>query len=315
MANIYDRGAILVAPHQFPNLDREHVLARDFELDLVAATDQASFSKGMASAEVVMVTPYAKVTADDFAAMGRCKAVVRYGMGYDNIDVAAAAAAGIPVSIVPDASTDEVASHALAMGLALSRRLPQGHAAIRDGGWAGRIAYDAPKLTDLEIGVVGMGRIGRIVAASWTALGAKVRAYDPFASFSQVPAASLTQVLEESDVVSLHLPLTDQTRHVVSGEVLRRMRPGAVVVNVSRGGLVDEQALADALRSGHIAGAALDVFAHEPLPAGHVLRDAPNVILTPHIAWRSTTSLGALQEGAVARARRALAGESLSDLV
>ncbi|WP_220795362.1 NAD(P)-dependent oxidoreductase [Streptomyces shenzhenensis] len=123
------------------------------------------------------------------------------------------------------------------------------------------------------------------------------------------------QVLEESDVVSLHLPLTDRTRHLVSGAVLRRMRRGAVVVNVSRGGLVDEQALAEALRSGHIAGAALDVFAEEPLPAEHVLRDAPHTILTPHIAWRSATSLGALQDGAVARARRALAGEPLLDLV
>lgn len=315
MTNSPDAGSILVAPHQFPHLDRERALAQEFRLELVAARDQESFSEAMTTAEVVMVTPYAKVTAADIAAMRRCKAVVRYGMGYDNIDVAAAAAADIPVSIVPDASTEEVAFHALAMGLALSRRLPQGQTAVRDGRWAGEIAYDAPKPTDLRAGIVGMGRIGRIVAASWAALGAHVHAYDPFAGFSQVPAAPLAQVLEESDVVSLHLPLTEQTRHLVSAEVLGRMRRGAVVVNVSRGGLVDEQALAEALRSGHIAGAALDVFAEEPLPADHALRDAPNAILTPHIAWRSTRSLGALQDGAVARARRALAGEPLIDLV
>lgn len=315
MTNALTSGAILVAPHQFPHLDREQALAKEFGLDLIAATDQASFSSAMAEAQIVMVTPYAKVTADDFASMRACKAVVRYGMGYDNIDVTAAAAAGVPVSIVPDASTEEVASHAFAMGIALSRRLPQGHAAIRDGNWAGRIAYDAPKLTDLVIGVVGMGRIGRIVAASWSAIGARVHAYDPYTPNQDVPAASLTQVLEESDVVSLHLPLTEQTHHLISGDVLRRMRPGAIVVNVSRGGLVDEAALADALNTGHLAGAALDVFAREPLPADHILRDAPNVILTPHIAWRSTTSLGALQDGAVSRARRALADEPLTDLV
>ncbi|MFC9424078.1 C-terminal binding protein [Streptomyces sp. NPDC056987] len=308
-------GSILVAPHQFPHLDREQALAKEFGLDLVAATDQSSFSSAMPDARIVMVTPYAKVTAEDFASLPACEAVVRYGMGYDNIDVTAAAAAGIPVSIVPDASTDEVASHAFAMGLALSRRLPQGHAAIRDGGWAGRIAYDAPKLTDLVIGIVGLGRIGRIVAASWSAVGARVHAYDPYTSLPDIPAAELTRVLEESDVVSLHLPLTDETRHLVSSDVLRRMRPGAAVVNVSRGGLVDEQALADALHSGHLSGAALDVFAQEPLPADHALRDAPHLILTPHIAWRSTTSLGALQDGAVSRARRALAGEPLIDLV
>ncbi|KUO06145.1 C-terminal binding protein [Streptomyces caeruleatus] len=308
-------GCILVAPHQFPHLDRERALAEEFGLGLIAAADQASFSSAMADARIVMVTPYAKVTADDIASLDNCQAVVRYGMGYDNIDVSAAAASGVPVSIVPDASTDEVATHAFAMGLALSRRLPQGHAAIRDGGWAGRIAYDAPKLTDLVVGVVGLGRIGRIVAASWSAVGARVHAYDPFTSVPEIPAAELTEVLEKSHVVSLHLPLTDETRHLVSGDVLRRMRPGAVVVNVSRGGLVDEQALADALHSGHLAGAALDVFAQEPLPTEHPLREAPNVILTPHIAWRSTTSLGALQDGAVSRARRALAGEPLIDLV
>ncbi|MFE2942229.1 C-terminal binding protein [Streptomyces sp. NPDC059255] len=308
-------GCILVAPHQFPHLDREQALAKEFGLDLVAATDQSSFSSAMPDARIVMVTPYAKVTADDFASLHACRAVVRYGMGYDNIDVTAAAAADIPVSIVPDASTDEVASHAFALGLALSRRLPQGHAAIRDGGWAGRIAYDAPKLTDLVIGIVGLGRIGRIVAESWSAVGAQVHAYDPYTSLPDIPAADLTRVLEESDVVSLHLPLTDETHHLVSSDVLRRMRPGAAVVNVSRGGLVDEQALADALHSGHLSGAALDVFAHEPLPADHALRDAPHLILTPHIAWRSTTSLGALQDGAVSRARRALTGEPLIDLV
>ncbi|GAB2873285.1 C-terminal binding protein [Streptomyces mayteni] len=315
MIHAHRSGVLLVAPHQFPHLDRERALAEEFGLELVAGTDQATFSGAMANAEVVMVTPYAKVTAGDVAAMRGCKAVVRYGMGYDNIDVDAAAAAGVPVSIVPDASTEEVATHALAMGLALSRRLPQGQAVIRDGGWAGRIAYDTPKLTDLQVGVVGMGRIGRMVATSWAAIGARVRAHDPVASFAQVPAVSLAQVIEESDVVSLHLPLTDQTRHLISGEVLGRMRPGAVVVNVSRGGLVDETALAQALYSGHIAGAALDVFAQEPLPAGHALRNAPNAILTPHIAWRSTTSLGALQEGAVARARLALAGDLLVDVV
>lgn len=308
-------GTILVAPHQFPHLDREEALAEELNRTLVTANDQTSFSDAMADAEVVMVTPYVKVTSSDIAAMRKCKAVVRYGIGYDNIDTAAAAAAGIPVSIVPDASTEEVASHAFAMGLALSRRLPQGHAAIRDGGWAARIAYDAPKLTDLKVGIVGMGRIGRIAAASWSAVGAHVWAYDPFATFKEVATASLTQALEESDVVSLHLPLTDETHHLVSTEVLRKMRPGAVVVNVSRGGLVDEKALADALHAGHLAGAALDVFADEPLPADNPLRDAPNVILTPHIAWRSTTSLGALQDGAVSRARRALTGKPLIDLV
>jgi D-3-phosphoglycerate dehydrogenase len=308
-------GTIVVAPHQFPSLDREQALADEFGMKLVAAADQDAFRLAVAEAAVVMVTPYARLEAADFEAMKDCRAVVRYGMGYDNIDVTAAKAAGTPVAIVPGTASEEVASHALTMGLALARRIPQGQAAICSRGWAGNIAYDTPKLSDLDVGVVGMGRIGQLVARWWAALGARVRAYDPFATISGAASASLAEVLENSDVVSLHVPLNDETRHLVSAEVLGRMRKGAVLVNVSRGGLIDEDALARALRTGHIAGAGLDTFTQEPLPANHPLRDAPNVILTPHVAWRSNSSLGALQAGAVERARRALAGEPLPDRV
>jgi len=310
-----EAGIILVAPHRFPNLNRERALAEGFGLNMVVAEDQAAFRSRMADAEVVMVTPYAKMTADEFKLLRRCKAVVRYGVGYDNIDVASANEVGVPVTIVPDTASEEVASHALAMGLNLARRIPQGQSAIRSGEWAGVVGLDTPKLSRLEVGVVGMGRIGRLVAKWWSAIGAKVHAYDPLATFSDVPAATLTQVLEESDVVSLHVPLSEQTRHLISADVLKRMRRNSVIVNVSRGGLIDEEALAAALRSGTIAGAGLDTFAQEPLSADHPLRDAPNTVFTPHVAWRSNTSLDALQEQAVERARRALQGEALPDLV
>jgi len=315
MAMENEQGIILVAPHRFPNLNREHALAQSFGREIVAAQDQDSFRSRMAEAEVVMVTPYAKMTSEEFGLLRRCKAVVRYGVGYDNIDVAAASRVGVPVTIVPDTASEEVASHALAMGLSLARRIPQGQAAIRAGEWAGVIGLDAPKLSNLEVGIVGMGRIGRLVAKWWAAIGAKVHAFDPMATFSDVPAASLSQVLEQSDVVSLHLPLSDKTRHIISAEVLGRMRPNAVIVNVSRGGLIDEEALAAALRAGKIAGAGLDTFAQEPLAPTSPLRDAPNTVFTPHVAWRSNTSLDALQEQAVERARRALLGETLPDVV
>ncbi|MDR6958309.1 C-terminal binding protein [Pseudomonas alvandae] len=308
-------GTLLIAPHQFPHLERELALANQFGLELVAAADQQAFTEGMTNAVIVMVTPYGKVNETEFSRMTRCKAVVRYGMGYDNIDVNAANRLNIPVSIVPDASSEEVAAHALAMGIALARRLPQGQASIERGGWAGTIAYDTPKLANMDVGIVGMGRIGRLTAGWWAALGTRVKAYDPFATFDNVTQASLEEVLEQSDVVSLHLPLNADTRNMINAAVLKRMRKGSVIINVSRGGLIDEPALAAALHEGHIAGAALDVFAKEPLPADNALRNAPNVILTPHIAWRSNTSLGALQDGAVERARRALVGEVLPDVV
>jgi D-3-phosphoglycerate dehydrogenase len=201
------------------------------------------------------------------------------------------------------------------MGLALVRRLPAGHAAIEAGGWAGTIGYDTPPLSRLDVGIVGVGRIGGRVARMYGALGARVRAYDPFTPVTEVAAATLDEVLEESDVVSLHVPLGDATRGLISAGVLRRMRPGAIVVNVSRGGLVDEAALAEALRSGHIAGAGLDTFSVEPLPPDHPLRGAPNTILTPHAAWRSNQSIGALQAGAVDRVRLVLTGRPLIDVV
>ena len=305
-------GTILIAPHQFPHVDRERALARELGIELVEAPDKAAFRAGIADAAVVMVTPYARVEAEDFAAMKHCRAVVRYGMGYDNIDVGAAT---VPVSIVPGTASEEVGSHALAMGLALARRIPQGSGAIAAGGWAGSVGFDAPKLSDLDVGVLGMGRIGRYVATWWAALGARVRAYDPFTEFDDVASASMGEILEGSDVISLHVPLNDETRHLISRETLAGMRRGVIIVNVSRGGLIDEPALADALRSGHVSGAGLDVFSEEPVPAEHVLRDVPNVIMTPHVAWRSNQSLDALQEAAVDRARRALTGQPLLDVV
>jgi D-3-phosphoglycerate dehydrogenase len=309
------QGTILVAPHHFPDLDREHAIADEFGYKLVAANDTDEFRDGLASADIVMITPYARLTAADFPRMNRCRAVIRYGIGYDNIDVDAARAAGIPVSIVPGTASEEVASHAFAMGLALARRLPAGDAAIRELGWAGIIGFDTPVLSQLEVGVVGLGRIGQHVARMYSAVGAVVKAYDPFVTESDVTLASLADVLERSDVVSLHLPLTDDTRHLVSSETLARMRKGAVIVNVSRGGLIDEVALAEALTSGHIAGAGIDTFAQEPLDPEHPLRSAPHTILTPHIAWRSNRSTAALQHGAVERVRLALTDQPLIDLV
>lgn len=308
-------GTILVAPHHFPDLDREQQLAKEFGYELVAAADGVAFRDGLPEAEIVMITPYARLSADDFPSMAKCKAVIRYGIGYDNIDVDAATRAGIPVSIVPGTASEEVASHAFAMGLALARRLPAGDTAIRNLGWAGVIGYDTPVLSELEVGVVGMGRIGQHVARMYAAVGATVRAYDPAVTEGSIEMAELDAVLESSDVVSLHLPLSDATWNLISRDVLSRMRKGAVVVNVSRGGLIDEVALAEALQSGQIAGAGIDTFAQEPLEPEHPLRSAPNAILTPHIAWRSQRSTGALQEGAVERVRLALTDQPLIDLV
>jgi len=308
-------GSMLLSPHKYLSISKERELAAEFDIDLIESADIDQFRAELPNAEVVLMTPYARLTADDFPVMKRCRGVIRYGMGYDNIDVTAAAAAGIPVANVPGTASEEVASHALALGLALVRRLHEGADAISAGGWNGAIAYDTPKISELSVGVLGMGRIGHLLAQYWAALGASVKANDPFATFTDIPSASVEEILTGSDLISLHVPLTAETRHMISAETLASMKKGAVIVNVSRGGLIDEAALADALTSGHIGGAGLDVFSEEPLPADNVLRSAPRVILTPHIAWRSNRASAAVQEGAVARARLVLSGQPLIDVV
>jgi D-3-phosphoglycerate dehydrogenase / 2-oxoglutarate reductase len=306
---------LLVAPHRFDRLDGERALAAEAGLELVVAADTDAFAAALPEARLVLLTPYARVGAGELERAPGCHAVVRYGIGYDNVDVEAATRHGVAVAIVPDASTEEVALHAVAMGLGLVRRLPAAERWVREGRWAGAVAADASRLSALDVGVVGLGRIGAMVAGFYAALGARVRGFDPVAGAPGIETAALPELLETSDLVSLHVPLTEGTRSLLSRDVIGRMRPGSIVVNVSRGGLIDEAALADALHSGQIAGAGLDVFAEEPLLEGHPLRDAPNTILTPHVAWKSRASLQALQDGAVERARLLLRGEPTPDVV
>lgn len=308
-------SSLVISPHQFPDLVREQALADEFGLDLVVAGDQDELLRALPDASVVMVTPYGRITDAEVAALRSCRGIVRYGVGYDNIDVRAASMAGIPVAIVPDASTEDVATHAFALGMTLARLIPQGQSAIQAGTWAAAVPFTAKRLNELEVGVVGMGRIGRRVAELWTAVGAKIAAYDPAIDLPPDIARGLSEILTESDIVTLHVPLLDATRNLISSETLATMRPSAVVVNVSRGGLVDEDALAAALNSSQIAGAGIDVFLEEPLRSDHPLRSAPNAVLTPHIAWKSSSSLGAIQAGAVERARAALSGQKMQDLV
>lgn len=307
--------SLLIAPHQFPHLDKEKQLALDFGLEIIVAKDQEQFAAAMPQAKVVMVTPYAKVTEQEIELMSQCLGIVRYGIGYDNIDVKAAVSANIPVSIVPDASTEEVASHALTLGLSLLRRIPAGQKAIASYKWASEVPADLPVLSKAKVGVVGMGRIGRIVAKYWSALGAEVKAYDPFAEIDPAQKSSVEEILSTSDLVTLHVPLNEETKHMISEKSIASMKNGAIVVNVSRGGLIDENALAQALVSGKLAGAGVDVFEKEPLGENSPLREAPNAILTPHSAWKSKYSLEALQSGAVERARALLNGEEPKDLV
>jgi len=229
----------------------------------------------------------------------RCRVIGRLGIGYDMVDIAAATRLGVAVANAPDYCTEEVAAHTLALVLAHCRGIVRLHDAVRAGRWS--VAADAPdalRPSAADLAVVGFGRIGSRVAAGAAALGFRVRVHDP-----HIPDATIAQAGHlpvgfdaalESDVVTLHAPLTSETRYLIDGAALARMRHGALLVKTCRGGLVDEAALAGALRAGTLGGAAVDVFETEPLPADHPLRSAPNTILNPHAAWYSPAALAQL---------------------
>jgi len=243
-------------------------------------------------AAAILAGPIIPLDRDHLERLDGCRAVVRYGVGLDNVDVDAAQELGIAVGNVPEYGHEEISNHAIALLLALSRKLPAFDAAVRRGGTGIPAPQSIRRLSHGTLGLVGLGRIGRRVAEKARAFGMSVVAYDPYATpASGVELVELDELLARAHILSLHVPLTPETRHMIAARELALLRPGALVINIGRGGLVDEDALVGALRSGHVAGAALDVTEIEPLPLDSPLLEAPNVILTPHVAWVSDVAL------------------------
>lgn len=239
----------------------------------------------------VAVTQMAPFTAEVLAAADGLELLVVTRGGPVNVNLAAAAERGVTVCSTPGRNAPAAAELAVALTLAVLRRLTTVDATMRAGEWRSDLyAYDAGggELDGAEVGVVGFGAIGRRVAAVYAALGATVLVADPYASAADVPApmrlVELPELLSRSAVVSLHARLTDRTRDLIGAKELAAMPAGAVLVNTARGALVDTEALCDALESGHLGGAGLDVYEPEPLPPGHRLRRAPNTVLVPHLA-------------------------------
>ncbi|ADB48972.1 C-terminal binding protein [Conexibacter woesei] len=302
---------VLVTPHKFEDLSVEHEVLAPTGARIVEAGSPAEFRQRAPEADVLLVNAVAPIDSALIATLTRCKAIVRYGAGVDNVDVASAAAAGIQVANVLDASVEEVANHALALALALLRRLRPVHDATARGEWPTAAVHGTRRLSALTCGVVGVGRIGTATAARFEALGLRVVASDPVVTDAPWPLLPLADLLAQADVVSLHLPLTDGTRHLLGAAELEAMRPGAILVNVSRGGLVDEAALARQLQRGALGGAGLDVFEDEPIPATHPLCSSPGALLTPHIAWYTEEAARDVQRKAAQEAARVLTGRPL----
>jgi D-3-phosphoglycerate dehydrogenase len=252
--------------------------------------DEAALREALPSYDALVVRSATRVTAGALEGADRLAVIGRAGIGVDNIDVDAATERGIVVMNTPQAGATTTAEHAIALLVAMARHVPAADAALKAGRWDKKL-FTGVEITGKTFGVVGLGNIGRIVADRGRGLGMQVIAYDPFVTQERAPdgvrMAALDELCAEADFVSIHVPLLDETRHLFDRERIARMKPGARLVHAARGGIVDDEALADALESGHLAAAALDVFEVEPLPADHRLRSLPNVVLTPHIGASS----------------------------
>ena len=304
-------GTILITDCDHPTTDIERTIveAAGFRLEVAQCRTAADvIAVGTASAAVGLIVQYAPITGDVLRALPACRVVGRYGVGLDTIDLATAAELGIRVVNVPDYCTDEVADHALGLILALTRGIVPLDRGVQAGTWDFRLAGRVRRASSQRLGVIGLGRIGSALARRALALGYDVVGTDPRgARDSGVPIVPLDELLATSDVVSIHAPLDSTTRHLIDARTLALMRPTAIVVNTSRGGLVDHDALVDALRAGTLAGAALDVLEREPIPADDPLIGMPNVVLSPHAAFYSEESLVEMKQKVSRRVLDALA--------
>ncbi len=282
--------------------DREVAMLaeREIELRVAYADKPEAVVEGARGAEIVMSYwhPFSRET---LAALPDCRLLLRAAVGYDNIDLAAATELGIAVAHSPEYCTEDVADHTAALILASLRRLPQVDRLIRAGGWPTEEYRPFHRVRAQTLGFVGFGRIAQAVARKLAGFEMRVLAYDAYLPAEKVQAAGATPVdlntlLAEADVVSVHVPLSAETRGLIGEDALRRMKPTAFLVNTSRGPTVDEAALTRALAEGRLGGAALDVFEREPLAADSPLRSLPNTLLSPHMAAYSVEARGDIRQ-------------------
>lgn len=296
----------------------EELAAIGAEFRTAQCKTEEDVAEACRDADGILVT-FSPVGRRALAAMPRCRIVVRTGVGYDTIDIAAATERKVMVANVPDYCISEVADHALALMLCLWRKVVELDAQVRAQGWTGMLR-PVRRLEGQVLGIIGLGRIGRAVATRTWGFGLRRIAYDPYApgdvfSTLGVESVSLGVLAQSADIITLHTPLTQETRGLIRKEILRQMKPNAILVNTSRGGVVATDDLVQALREGWISGAGLDVFEAEPLPQDHPLRTLPHVLLTPHAAWYSVDSEQELRRRSARTVVEALRGQVPASLL
>ncbi len=307
---------VAVTDSVFPNLEpSERILAeRGAVLRLAAEPTPEAILDVARQADGMLVT-YAPVTGEIIRQLERCRVIARFGIGVDNVDIDAATESGIVVTYVPDYCVDEVSDHALTLLLALARKITLSNSLVQSGRWEMPAVAPLNRLRGRTLGLVGFGKIPQALAPKAQAFGLTVVTYDPYISEEVTAPLNVTRVdfqtlLQSADYVSIHAPLTSETQHMFNADAFRQMKPGALLINTARGPLVDEDALAEALDEGRLAGAALDVMTVEPPPADLPLLGRENVIFTPHTGFYSEESLLELQTKATQDVARVLGGET-----
>jgi D-3-phosphoglycerate dehydrogenase len=309
-----DRAKVVLTDYVWESLDVEQRILGDLA-DLVALQTRKpdEFLLQARDCDALLNTYAGPITADTMAQMPRCRIIARYGIGVDTIDLEAATAAGIIVTNNPGYCIEEVAEHTMALLLACARKVVFYDRLVRAARWEVPPGKPLYRVAGRTLGLVGFGNIARQVALRAAAFGMRIVYCDPFVQQGDfdVPARrmELDELLRASDFVSVHPPLTPQTRGMIGDQALSLMKPSAFLVNCARGAVVDTDALVRALDAGRIAGCALDTTDPEPLPDPHPLRGRDNVIINPHVAWYSEEAMRGLQAGAPGEVRRVLAGE------
>lgn len=310
----------VITDYEFKNVDLEREILAEAGIGLADYQNRApqDIIPTVRQADAIIVQ-YGQMTADVIDCLERCRLIVRYGAGINNIDADAATRKGIFVCNVPDYGVDEVSNHAIMMIMALSRHLPATMKNVHEGGWWYPALSQVHRLAGSTVGLIGFGRIAQMVARKLAAFNVNVIAYHPRRDAAYMEArgaqkASLEEIARYSDFVSVHCPLNEETQNLIDASFLARMKPAAFLINTARGQIVDESALIAALQSGRIAGAGLDVFESEPLRLDHPLRGMENVIVTPHCAWFSQEANLDLRRKAAQEVVRVLSGNMPANL-
>lgn len=314
------KGKVFITDYGFADLQQESDLltALGYEVHSAKSTTEEEIIMNAGDADALLVQ-WAPVTAKVIANLRKCRVIVRYGIGVDNIDLEAARQKSIPVCNVPDYCIHEVADHTISLALALARQLTETNSRMKQGIWKIIPPHPMPAFRDMVFATIGYGRIAREVLKRSYSFGFMVGAYDPNITDQQmldegVQPFTFEELITKSDIISLHLPLNEETRHIINITTINKMKKGAILINTSRGGLIDTTALTAALEQRKIL-AGLDVFETEPLPESHPLWQSEHALLTSHIAWYSERSVPQLQHMAAEEVLRGLRGETLKNRV